>query len=207
MATPRDIRIQLNRADVEELKTLMLALTPDNRIKALVRAMNKTARGVRTDISREVRQRVNIKAADVKTGIKLWLANKNRPGVRITVSGRRRPLIMFGARQTKTGVSVQVYKAEGRKIIPRAFIATGKGSGQQNVFWRAKAGGDKLVGRYPIHKKYGLALPEAFEWTSRETVEAQARERLKKNLTHEIDYLLQESKKAAADANLESNGA
>lgn len=201
----RDIRIQLNRADVEELNALLSALDSDSRTKAIVRAMNKTAKGVRTDISREVRQRVNIKAADVKTGIKLWMANKNRPSVRVTISGKRRPLMMFGARQTKAGVSVQVYKTEGRKVIPRAFIATGKGSGQQNVFWRAKAGDGKLVGRYPIHKRYGLALPEAFEWTSREVVESQARERLKKNLTHEIDYLLQESRKAALDANLESD--
>lgn len=199
-----DIRIQLNRADVEELKTLMSALEPASRVRALVRAMNKTARGVRTDISREVRQRVNIKAADVKTGIRLWAANKNRPSVRITISGKRRPLIMFGARQTKTGVSVQVYKANGRKVIPHLFIRTGR-SGEAQVFSRASAGGGKMVGRYPIRKRYGLALPEAFEWTSREVVETQARERLKKNLTHEINYLLLQSKQAAADANIESN--
>lgn len=198
----RDIRIQLNRADVEELNALLLALEPASRIKALVRAMNKTARGVRTDISREIRAKVNIKAKDVTKGIKLWMANKTRPSVRITISGKRRQLILFGARQTKTGVSVQVYKAEGRKIIPRAFIATGKSSGEPNVFWRTKGADGRMVGRYPIRKKYGLALPEAFEWTSRDSVEAQAQERLKKNLTHEIDYLLQESRKAAADASL-----
>lgn len=205
MAANRDIRVQLNRADVEELKVLMSALEPDSRIKALVRAMNKTAKGVRTDISREIRQRVNIKAGDVKDGIKLWTANSSRPSVRITISGNRRRLILFGARQTKTGVSVQVYKANGRKIIPHAFISKGKGSGQENVFWRIKGGDGRLVGRYPIRKKYGLALPEAFEWTSREAVEAQARERLKKNLTHEIDYLLLQAAQAASDGNLESN--
>lgn len=194
-----NIRIELNRADVEELKTLMSALEPDSRVRALVRAMNKTAKGVRTDISREIRAKVNIKARDVTEGIKLWFANKNRPGVRITIKGSRRPLMAFGARQTKTGVSVQVYKANGRKIIPHAFIR------KNNVFWRAKGADGKMVGRYPIHLKYGLALPEAFEWTSRETVEAQARERLKKNLTHEIDYLLQQARQAAADGNLESN--
>ena len=148
---------------------------------------------------------MNIKAADVKDGISLWLANKNKLGVRITIKGTRRRLILFGARQTKTGVSVQVYKAQGRKIIPRAFIRSGKKSGQQNVFWRVKGDGGKLVGRYPIYIKFGLALPEAFEWTSRDVVEEQARERLHKNLEHERDYLLQQARQAAADGNLESN--
>ena len=194
-----DIRIQLNRADVDELKVQMSALEPASRTRALVRAMNKTAKGVRTDISREIRKRVNIKAKDVTDGIKIWMANKNKPSVRITIKGTRRPLMAFGARQTKTGVSVQVYKANGRKIIPHAFIR------KNNVFWRVKDASGKMAGRYPIHLKFGLALPEAFEWTSREVVEAQARERLKKNLTHEIDYLLQQAAQAAADGNLESN--
>jgi hypothetical protein len=205
MAGNRDIRIQLNRADVDSLRELMSALDAPSRAKALTRALNKTAKGVRTDISREIRARVNIKAKDVKDGIKLWLANTNRPSVRITIKGTRRRLVLFGARQTKTGVSVQVYKAQGRKIIPHAFINRGKKTGREDVFWRVKGGNGKLVGRYPIVTKFGLALPEAFEWTSREVVEAQARERLKKNLEHEIDYLLQQSRLAALDGNLESN--
>lgn len=207
MATnrPRDIKVQLSTADVETLRTQLSALEPDSRTRAIVRAMNRTAKGSRTDISREIRAKVNIKAADVKDGISLWLANKNKLGVTIRIKGSRRRLYLFGARQTKTGVSVQVYKAKGRKIIPHAFINKGRQSGRQDVFWRASAGGGKLVGRYPIYTRYGLALPEAFEWTSREAVEEQARVRLKKNLEHEIDYLLQQAKQAAADGNLESN--
>ncbi len=204
MAT-QEIRIQLNRADVESLRELLSALDEPSRTKAIVRAMNRTARGVRTDISREVRSKVNIKAKDVKDGMRLWLANKDRPSVRITIAGTRRRLILFGGRQTKTGVSVQVYKGKGRRIIPHAFIRRGKSNAREDVFWRAKAAGGRMVGRYPILLRYGLALPEAFEWTSREAVEAQARERLKKNLEHEIDYLLQQSRQAAADGNLESN--
>ncbi|MFP5259300.1 MAG: phage tail protein [Acidobacteriota bacterium] len=199
----RDIRIQLNRADVEELNALMSALDPASRIKALVRAMNKTARGVRTDISREIRAKVNIKAKDVTQGIKVRFANKNEVAARITISGKRRPLMLFGARQVRAGVTVQVYKDKGRKLIKHAFIRTV--NGRENVFWRAMGANGKRVGRTPIVMRFGLALPEMFAWTSQEAVEAQARERLKKNLTHEIDYLLQESRKAAADANLESN--
>ena len=77
-----------------------------------------------------------------------------------------------GYRIARTWVNMQM--ANGRKVIPHTFIRSP--GGRQNVFWRARGGDGKRVGRYPIHLKYGLALPEAFEWTSREAVEAQARD-------------------------------
>lgn len=194
-----DIRVELNQADVEELKVLMSALEPASRTRAIVRAMNRTVRGVRTDTSKEIRTKVNIKAGDVTKGIKIRFANRSDPSALLTISGNRRPLMLFGARQVKSGVSVQVYKDRGRKIIKHAFIAKG------NVFWRKMGSSGKRVGRTPIEMKFGLSLPEMFDWHSKEAVEAQAKVRLKDNLTHEIDYLLLQARQAAADGNTESN--
>ena len=50
MAGNRDIKIQLSPADVEALRAQLSALEPDSRTKAIVRAMNRTAKGVRTDM-------------------------------------------------------------------------------------------------------------------------------------------------------------
>lgn len=200
-----DITVRLNRSELQEVEDILAALAPDSRVRAIVRAMNRTAKGVRTDISREVRAKVNLKVKDMKDATTLWLANRNRPGIRITVSGKRRRLMLFGARQTRTGVSVQVYKDRGRKIIPRAFVNTGRQNGRQDVFWRAKGSDGKLVGRTPIKILFGLSIPEVFDYKAREVVEGQAKARLFKELTHEVDYLLKQAKQAAADQNDESN--
>jgi hypothetical protein len=69
----------------------------------------------------------------------------------------------LGERQTKKGVTVKVSRRGGRKLIPRAFIATMK-SGHRGIFWRKKGSGPTgLAGRLPIDELFAKTVMAALD--------------------------------------------
>jgi hypothetical protein len=176
-----DIKINTSSARTMLLE-LSKAATP-----ALVRALNKTLTGVRTDKSTVIREDLNLSKRYVDQQIAITRASNTRPEGRVTTRSKPVGLINFtGTRQVTKGVSVKVKKYGTRSILKHAFIATANNA--QNVFWRARIGG-KLVARLPIERLTGprltdnLSRPEVIA-----EVEKKAGARLDTNLAHEIDY-------------------
>jgi hypothetical protein len=155
--------------------------------RALVRAFNRTIEQARTDMSREIRKEFNITAAKVNAALRIERAtfhDLRGPQATLLVPaqrGRSLNLINFGARQTRRGVSVQVKKGSGRKVIPGAFIA----NDGKTVF--------KRVGkaRLPIKALQTIDIAQMFNSKKiMATVERAMREKFKKNFEHEASYYI-----------------
>ncbi|QDG49313.1 hypothetical protein FIV42_00750 [Persicimonas caeni] len=141
--TDRDVRAEIKN------------LHPKKVINAQVRAINKTARGLRTEISKGVRQEVALKASSVKDSLKRHKA-KRRPNPRATldVDAKPIPLKHDGARQIRKGTSVRVKKSSGRKLIKHAFVPKklGKHVFQRKGDYRLPASEGKYIPRRcPLH--------------------------------------------------------
>jgi len=120
--------------------------------KAASASLNRIAQGARTELSRDVREEYNIKAADVSKNIVIANATKDNLRVIIRARGSNLPFFIFDPRQTAQGVSIMI-KTGARKVKAGAFLATMK-SGHKGVFIRE---GKK---RLPIDEKYTIGLPQ-----------------------------------------------
>lgn len=150
-----------------------LQATQKEASKAASRALNRTATRVRTYSSRAIRAAgYNLKAGVIKRNLKITKASPGILAATVTAVGKSIPLIDYSARQTKTGVSVNVL--HGRKTVRHAFIAT-MPSGHKGVFIRrdARTGGVKGLHRakgartsgkhgLPIDQLFGPGIPAAF---------------------------------------------
>lgn len=166
-----NIRIDV-RANFRQIAAQFESQTRKVIESAAVSALNRAATTVRAASSREIRAEYNLKSAAVRDQIVIHRARRGQVTASIVVSGQRIPLIDFGARQTRTGVSVSV-KRGSRKLIPHAFLATMR-SGHHGVFVRA--GSTKpLIFRHgrgsriqshgsdlPIVELTSVSLPRAF---------------------------------------------
>ena len=144
-------------------------LSPRLLTVAVARALNHTAAKAQTAVSREIRKVYNIKARDVRKAMRRSRARATHLEARIDLSGAPLPLLAFGARATKTGVSVAIKLGE-RKRIERAFVQK-MPSGHEGVFARGgyqrgqfqfrtkriARGGNDL----PIAELTSLAIPQA----------------------------------------------
>ncbi len=157
-----------------------------------VRALNKAMTGVKTDMVTIIRTDYNYKAAALRK--RMSIAKATRQNIRGHVQSKGGPVHLTditGTRQTKQGVTVDVRKSTGRRLIPRAFKASGRMSGKEIVFRRK---GDPpgqyaiLVPRYPI-EAITTAHPEVIynaphNWAK---IADAARDRLDTNIQREID--------------------
>jgi len=197
------ISIELNQADMLRVN-VMLAGVKNGAATVIMRAVNKTLAGVRTDTVAEIRKGVNVTAKAVRDTITLHKAGK--ADLRARVESRQdygTSLAAFGARQTTKGVTVQVLRRSGRKLVRHAFI--NRKPGGNVVFWRK---GKERVGtapfrrgfpygrlprpyRLPIEKLWGPAVPALMKHRPTfDAIEASAKVRLDKNFAHELEYLL-----------------
>jgi hypothetical protein len=153
------------RATTREI-TAGASPNPKDEIRAIVRALNKTAAQARTGGERMVRASgYNLKASAIKRSFTIERATPSRLAVTLKATGRPVALINYGATQTKNGVTVRV--KNGRKTLRHAFIAT-MPNGHQGVFERIGKGHKKVTkdGRaymsgLPIRELYGPSIPDA----------------------------------------------
>ena len=97
--------------------------------RAIVRAVNRTAKKTERYIVDEIAAKVAIKKKDLRPYIKFTkrAATKSQYA-EVTISKQDRiQLIYFGAKQTKKGVTYRIEKKGKRKLIRSAFITTAKG--------------------------------------------------------------------------------
>lgn len=194
------------RMRVEDREVQKMLRGVDQRVfKATARALNRTAQGAKTDISREVRDKATVSDKAVKKTLKVdkaRLDERRTPRASVISTGSPLPLIGFKVRQTKAGVLVQVYKDRGWKLIKHAFIRT-LDTGHKAVFWRKWKGPRKepkknfnyaaLPEKFkiPIKERYGPSIQDILRvpkvW---EGIKKKIAARMEKNLAHEIKYAM-----------------
>lgn len=194
------IRIDTFHAEkaLEELNDV-LSLVPGGMQKATCRALSKTIKGMRTDVVRKIREDYNVPAKDVRS--KMTIVNP-RPADRypralLRAEGRMSvPLVRYGARprvpvaaggrRPKKGVSVQVKKTSGRKIVDGSFVQA-SGDGVQ-LYKRVGSG------QYPLRVLFGPSHLQALKDEGNQfELQELAEERLQKNVIHEAEYVLQQA--------------
>lgn len=120
---------------------------PSKVNRVLRTAANDTAKTLRSDLSKNIRELVNIKKADIDPYLKVTPPQGASVEIRIK-EGARIPLRFFGARETKAGVTYKISRRGGRNRIPSAFIVKKFAS---NVYTR------KSANRGPFLKPRGVS--------------------------------------------------
>lgn len=169
---------------------------------AVARAINKTLDRVKVRAAREVRDAgYGLKVSEIKAAIRINRANAGSLSGQAVASGRPIPLIKYAARQTNSGVTVNVLN--GRKVVAHAFIASTP-NGSQQVFLREPGakhkkvvkGGRAVWSGLPIRKLYGPSIPDAVASKAvSAAIIALIGERFPAILEHEHEWLLKRLKR------------
>jgi len=130
--------------------------------KAMVTALNKVGAEVVTQAKRELKDATGLKAGVVAKKIKKDKARRGDEEYSIFIKSRYLNVIEFGARQTKRGVSANVWGK--RKIYRGAFIGSGRNSGKRLVFKQAEDNPKRAVA---LH---GASLPREFHRQDMESI-------------------------------------
>ncbi|HZW11896.1 MAG TPA: phage tail protein [Noviherbaspirillum sp.] len=146
-------------SNFDEVAKMIGDLSEDVARKAAARAATRTVEQGRTKMSRDIRADFNLPASTVKDSLQVnkASASKGLSGIEasleaLTRRGRSMNVIRFGARQTKKGVTVQIRKGGGRKVVRNAFIA----NDGRTVFQRV---GKK---RFPIRAVQTVGVSQMF---------------------------------------------
>jgi hypothetical protein len=194
------IQIKINQDDIAKVKSMMAGIV-GGADKVMVRALNLTLTGVKTDASTEVRNVITASKKAVDATFKTSKATAASLSAKFESTGSPLPLIEYSANQTQKGVSVRVRKDRERKVLAGAFIRTMK-SGHKGVFWReyhAAKGPVKKIPYGKLPKKYRLPIKQLFGPSVpailgndpvMDPVLAKAGDRLHKNMEHELNFEL-----------------
>lgn len=159
---------------------------PGKLQQAIARALNRSLDHSRANVVKEIREKYNVPAKDVRHTISLSKASKSKLSASLHMKGNMSvPLIHFGARATKRGVSVRVLKSSSKTIVMRegikAFIAKG-----QVMVRLGKA-------RAPIKKLFG---PGFVNYLNRPEIKArvqqQAGDLFRTRVIHEAENILRQ---------------
>jgi hypothetical protein len=119
--------IQLDQVQIANAQK-MLREVPGGIKRAVIRAGNETIKEAKTQISTLVRKHINIKKRDVDRYIDVhhrmkWVGGQ-ATGKVVVLYDKRLGLKYFGARQTKSGVTVRIRPGGARTTIKDAFMPT-----------------------------------------------------------------------------------
>ncbi|MFH2098511.1 MAG: phage tail protein [Pseudomonadota bacterium] len=201
----RVLRARIDQASLDEALRLLHGMDPLVR-RVAVRAIKKTLRTVGAAASREIVKTLNIRVGEVKKTFSYVLPRLGDISAAFVVSGKSVPLAAYSVRKGKKGLTVQVKKRSGRKLIKHAFLATmpvygkggvvvqagaagrGSGGGHVGIFWRTDQGG-KRSPRLPIKELYGPSVADVFSNTETLTpVMEKTGGILEKNFAHELQF-------------------
>ncbi|OKP97784.1 phage tail protein [Paenibacillus sp. P46E] len=167
-------------------------------------ALNRVGQGLVTEAARKVKETYNIKAADVKSAIRLVLSSPDEGQAFIKAKGRNLPVTRFKvtpkaptAKRQKM-VKVAIKRGESKKV-GNAFVATRRGA--VGVMKRQKPTGQSGRARIlnakgfrpelPIEELHGPAIPRMLnEPQVLEHIQGEALDRMEKRLVHEINRIL-----------------
>ena len=202
-----DMGVSLDKSSLNRAR-LMLYGIKSGFPKAFSRALNKTVNNTKTEMVKLVRRDYNYKAAAVRKRITVSKATYANLSASVKSTGNNVHMTdIAGTRQTKKGVSVNVKKSTGIKLIPRAFKAPGQRSGRDIIFRRPgnpRGQHETLFGRYGPQGSGGklgsrarldtfsAPHPEIVYNTPENWAELQkaADKKLATNFSHEVDVVL-----------------
>lgn len=174
--------------DQLEKAFLMLNGVKNGVPTALYRAMNRSLITAKSETSKEIRKRYNIKAGDVKNkaNTKITKASRDTLLSSVTYSGRVIPLKNFSVKDAKSRtemIKVAVKKGP-KKPIPHAFVAD-LGKHGPGVFQR------QTSRRNSSKQLYGPSIAHMVEEENViEGIATKTKEMLDKRLDHEINAIL-----------------
>jgi hypothetical protein len=148
---------------------------------AAIRALNKTARWLRTHVASDTATPLNIPVGLVKAGLVSMRARQSQPiaGVALKKSGATIKASKLGSpQQTQRGVRT------GRKHWGKAFVGTQHHSGRQAVFRR------RGKARLPI-RELSIAVTGIMSDVMERLAEGEAMRQFNKIFEHELRYLTQ----------------
>jgi len=137
------LSIKLDPMDIAKVKLILGAFenAGDTVIK---QAVNKTLTGVRTDVTNEVAKVITPTKTKIRATVTVNKMTAGDGNAFVKCVGGPLNLINFKARQTKNGVTVQVKKSAGRKLVKHAYITTMK-NGNKLVMMRQYDGPRKSL--------------------------------------------------------------
>jgi hypothetical protein len=172
--------------------------------KAIIRALNRTADSVKTQAVGAIAEDLAIAKKRVRAnlGVSKAYPGKLSASVEAVVGGSgvvaaksksesrgRIPLFEFRARGSSRKGGIH-YRLPGSKgFIPEAFFARME-SGHLGAFSRLPGTVGPRSGREKIAELYGPSLPYIFRKHIKSSLNKFASEAMKKNLVHEISFLL-----------------
>ncbi len=193
--------IKVNRADIDDVKRVFAAM-PEIADKVIVRSINLTLAGVKTDASSQIRTIITASKSRVDEHMSTIKADAMKMTGQVNTVGGPLGFIDFKTSQTKAGTNVQIYKSRAKVMWTSAFIATMK-SGHKAVLKRAYKG--VATGKYvkkawskmpkkfrlPIHELFGPRIPSILEHENvMPVVLSKAGDRVITNLDHETNFEL-----------------
>ncbi len=184
--------------DIRDAQSLLRHI-PKGAEKALTRAVNKTLTGTRAEAVRQVRGKFIVKAQTVRDTMDVRRASYTKPRGFLVSRGSPLSLMRFkvtpqSPRSTR-GKSVQsrprirLSVTKGKQApLQRAFLA--RMNSGVGVFQRRGRGRN-----VPLKKKFGPSVPQMLHHDRiAEEIETTAAERMKKELDHQVAYLLEGGK-------------
>jgi hypothetical protein len=145
--------VEISQADIEKVKALLGELSGCYK-KVMVTSINKTLTTAKTQVTARIANKVNLKSSRIKEDFKIDKANYGKISGSLSAldaTENRIGLIQYAAKQTAKGVTVQVLRSNSRALLKHAFIAHGKKSTKEHVFWRKNR--PNGTGKWPKGKK------------------------------------------------------
>jgi len=183
-----DIKCEIEK---DEIKKIMVNFKkmPKNMKKIIVRTTNRTAKSIKTEMSKSVRSEYIIKNSDIKNSIKTIRANEQHLNAIVRSTGNKIPLYKFKVSPNEPITSgkrkkykVKVKKSGKLKKLEHSFVADIKTRG---LYERV---GKK---RIPTKTLYGPSIPEMLNNKKiNEYVTELAQNMFSKRISHEIEYEL-----------------
>lgn len=141
------MEVKVDPQDLSRAKYMLAGIT-NGLPKAWARALNTATTGVKADMVGLIRDDYNYKVAAVRSRIKIDKAYPKKLTAAVNSTGKSIHLTdILNTRKTKKGVTVDVKKSTGRKLLTDAFIAPV--NEKMIVFVRKREGG-RRVARLPI---------------------------------------------------------
>lgn len=178
---------------------------------AIMRAINRTLSGVKTDAQKAVKEHVTLPMKHIRPAFYVRKASKNNMAGYVAAAMNYKPALIdyrvrpktpyrkarwlsvgrsggsvweAGGRRPKKGVSGQIFSQGRRQVFPGSFVQE-MASGHVGIFRRTSK--DRL----PIRELFGPSVPDVLRQPDvLSAVEAKAQERLNARLDHEVQYLL-----------------
>jgi len=206
---PLSVNLGVAREDVDRA-TAALAGIENGLPRAYARALNTTAEDTRTAMVAMCRDEYSYKVDAVRSRIIINRATWSAMQASVRSSGKEVNITEFlGTRQIGAGVSVDIKKTTGRRVIPRAFLANARSSGKLLALRRpGKPHGQYhfLYGRYGPPGSGGKVGSQArLDWFAGPHPEViynttenwhklqdEANERLAVNFAEEVDGVLRQ---------------